>query len=132
MTEEQRANYKEVTRTFDFAAEHNKAVNQSFVIDKNAKFISGLQLLGSNKSAIVFRGNFGLSVDGDTLIQNNTPAELYVNSVAVAGKDRYADLGDVMPSNGKIDVVYTDADNAAVAWGSGYTVKVVLKILLPR
>ena len=133
MTDEQTRQYRRVLRTYKLqAVENGKIPNASFELDKNAAYVTGLQISGPSKSKINFRGRFGLRIDKEELIETGTPASQFVSTVSVAPNQRFFPLGDVAVTTGIVDIDYTDADNAAAAFSGGYQVDVIFEVLLNK
>ncbi len=133
MTQEQIAeSYKKKITRFKFdATENGITTNTGFDVDKNAVYITGFQLGSNNPAAVYFRGTLSLTIGGDVIFQD-IPAQLFVTASSVEVEGRKYPLGEVVPGNGKVEVIYKDENNALQPFSGGYQVWLTVEYLIAK
>ena len=111
----------------------NKTYSQEFELDKNLKIIRGFLITADQEDQLYYRGSIGIDINGNEFLPPEYEAKLLFAGVNVNPNERFFDAKRAEVLNGKIKIVFTDADNAAVSF-SAYRVSIYVKaeeVLVP-
>ena len=121
---------REIRKTFSFQVkEANKSYSPvNWELPKKTKFVKGLQLTSDFPNKLYYRGAQKIEIGGDELFPEGFDSKILVSSISVAPRERFFDLGDVLPGDLSVKVRYEDKDHERAILGNGYQVSVVLLI----
>ncbi len=121
---------KETRVTFSFTVgEANKLMTaDTLELPKHTQLVKGLQLISDYPDKLYYRGSQRIEIGGEELFPDGFDSKLLMSSLSVAPKERFFELGDVLPGDLLIKVRYQDKDHSSVAFGEGYKVSLVILI----
>lgn len=121
---------KETRITFPFKVETaNNTFNVSpFELPKHTTFIKGVQLISDHPDRLYHRGRQRIEIGGEEVFPEGFDSKLLMASVSVAPRERFFDLGDVLPGDLSIKIRFEDRDHNAAPFEEGYGVSLVVLI----
>ncbi len=121
---------KETRVAFPFTvSEANKLITiDNLELPKHTKIVKGLQLISDYPDKLYYRGSQRIEIGGEEIFPDGFDSKILVSSVSVAPRERFFDLGDVLPGDLSVKVRFEDTDHSAVAFGAGYTVSLIILI----
>ncbi len=130
MNNEEKPKTKETRVAFSFKV--NKA-NGLFTVDnlelpKHTKLVKGLQLISEYPDRLYYRGSQRIEIGGEELFPDGFDSKILMSSLSVAPRERFFELGDVLPGDLSVKVRYQDKDHSNAAFGQGYKVSLIILI----
>ncbi|GAB4242761.1 MAG: hypothetical protein Tsb0034_20350 [Ekhidna sp.] len=121
---------REVRKTFSFKVnEANKLYTPvNWELPKKTKYVKGLQLTSDFPNKLYYRGTQKIEIGGDELFPEGFDSKILVSSISVAPRDRFFDLGEVVPGDLSVKLRYQDSNHERANIGNGYQVTLVLLI----
>jgi len=121
---------KETRITFPFEVpKANSVFNvDNLELPKHTKFVKGLQLISNVPDKLYYRGSQRIEIGGEELFPDGFDSKILMSSVSVAPRERFFELGDVLPGDLLIKVRFEDKDHTAAPFGDGYQVRLVILI----
>ena len=121
---------REIRKTFSFQVnEANKLYSPvNWELPKKTKFVKGLQLTSDFPNKLYYRGNQKIEIGGDELFPEGFDSKILVSSISVAPRDRFFDLGEVLPGDLSVKVRYQDTNHERANLGNRYQVTLALLI----
>ena len=121
---------REVRKSFSFQVnEAGKLYTPvNWELPKKTKFVKGLQLTSDFPNKLYYRGTQKIEVGGDELFPEGFDSKILVSSISVAPRDRFFDLGEVLPGDLSVKIRYQDINHSRAEFDGGYQVTLVLLI----
>jgi hypothetical protein len=121
---------REIRKTFSFRVDQaNKVYTPlNWELPKKTKYVRGIQLTSDFPNKLYYRGAQKIEIGGDELFPEGFDSKILISSISVAPRERFFELGDVLPGDLSVKVRFEDNDHERAAIGNGYTVSVVLLI----
>lgn len=121
---------KETRKVFSFPVkEAGKLYNPvKWELSKNTVRVKGIQLTSDFPNKLYYRGTQRIEIGGDELFPEGFDAKVLLSSISVAPRERFFDLGEVLPGDLSVKIRYQDQDHERAAFGNGYSVMVVLLV----
>lgn len=121
---EQKTKETRVSYTLDITSE-GSVQNVSFELPKYTKFVKGIQLLSNEPSKLFYRGSQRIEIGGEELFPDGFQSRLLMSTLSVAPKERFFELGEVLPKDLLIKVRFEDSPNTNVDFENGYNCTLV-------
>ncbi|WP_010181364.1 hypothetical protein [Aquimarina agarilytica] len=123
-------NKKETRVVFSFKMEKQNGLTSidSFELPKHTKVIKGIQLLSDYPDRLFYRGKQRIEIGGEELFPDGFESKILMSSLSVAPRERFFELGDVLPGDLSVKIRFEDKDHQGAAFGGGYRVTIVLLI----
>ncbi|WP_282088292.1 hypothetical protein [Aquimarina algiphila] len=107
--------------------------NGLFTVDnlelpKHTKLVKGLQLISEYPDRLYYRGSQRIEIGGEELFPDGFDSKILMSSLSVAPRERFFELGDVLPGDLSVKVRYQDKDHSNAAFGQGYKVSLIILI----
>jgi hypothetical protein len=90
--------------------EAGKSYPVKFQLDKKAKRIVGINANSGNYPLLYTRGTQKVEISGDELLPEDFAASLMMFGTNTPGGERFFPLGNVLPGNGELKILYKDKD----------------------
>ena len=121
---------REIRKTFTFQVdEANKPYAPvKWELPKKSVFVRGLQLTSDFPAKLYYRGSQKVEIGGEELFPEGFDSKILMSSIAVAPRQRFFDLGEVLPGDLSVKVRYEDKDHGSSPFDRGYRVSVILLI----
>ncbi len=121
---------KETRITFSFrVSEANRLITvDNLELPKHTKMVKGLQLISDYPDKLYYRGSQRIEIGGEELFPDGFDSKILVSSVSVAPRERFFDLGDVLPGDLSVKVRFEDKEHPNAAFGEGYSVSLIILI----
>lgn len=121
---------REIRKTFSFLVNQaNKPYAPvKWELPKKTAFVKGIQLTSDFPAKLYYRGTQKVEIGGEELFPEGFDSKILVSSIAVAPRERFFELGQVLPGDFSVKIRYEDTDHERAALGNGYRVSVVLLI----
>ncbi|WP_062055993.1 hypothetical protein [Aquimarina longa] len=123
-------NTKETRISFSFPV--NKAAQlytiTTLELPKHTKLIKGLQLLSDYPNKLYYRGSQRIEIGGEEIFPDDFQSKLLMASLSVAPRERFFDLGAVLPGDLSVKVRFQDTEHRNADFEQGYTVSLVMLI----
>ena len=121
---------KETRISFPFKVETaNSNFNVTpFELPKHTKHIKGIQLISDYPDRLYHRGRQRIEIGGEEIFPDGFDSKLLMASVSVAPRERFFDLGHVLPGDLSIKIRFEDRDYDAAPFEDGYTISLVVLI----
>ncbi len=121
---------KETRVTFSFkVAEADKLMSiDNLELPKHTQMVKGLQLISDYPDKLYYRGSQRIEIGGEELFPDGFDSKILMSSVSVAPKERFFDLGDVLPGDLSVKVRYQDTDHNSADFEDGYKVNLIILI----
>ncbi len=121
---------KETRIAFPFTVkEANKLVSvDNLELPKHTKIVKGIQLLSDRPDKLYYRGSQRIEIGGEELFPDGFDSKILMASVSVAPRERFFDLGEVLPGDLLVKVRFEDKDHTQAPFEDGYRVTLVLLI----
>lgn len=121
---------KETRISFPFKVETpNSTFNvNAFELPKHTYYVKGLQLISDHPDRLYHRGRQRIEIGGEEVFPDGFDSKLLMASVGVAPRERFFDLGRVLPGDLSIKIRFEDQEHDAAPFESGYKVSLVVLI----
>ncbi len=121
---------REIRKTFSFLVNQaNKPYAPvKWELPKKTAFVKGIQLTSDFPAKLYYRGTQKVEIGGEELFPEGFDSKILVSSIAVAPRERFFELGQVLPGDLSVKIRYEDTDHERAALGNGYQVSVILLI----
>ncbi len=121
---------KETRVTFSFRIpEANKLITvDNLELPKHTKMVKGLQLISDYPDKLYYRGSQRIEIGGEELFPDGFDSKILMSSLSVAPKERFFDLGAVLPGDLSVKVRYQDTDHPSTDFREGYKVSLIILI----
>ena len=104
---------KAIKKRFDIQiTESKQSISKAFDLDKNVVLINGVLLTSDKDDLMYYRGSQKIEINGEEFFPDNYESKLLMSGINVAPKQRYYDLGGILPGNGTIKLSYTDTEDS--------------------
>jgi hypothetical protein len=90
-------------------------VKGSFEVDKNAEKIIGVQISSDREDIAYYRGTQIIKINDEEFFPEGFESKHLMCGINVNPNQRYFRLGKINPGNRKVELIYTDSGNDAVA-----------------
>jgi hypothetical protein len=101
-----------VDKTYSILVEtEGQPVSKTFLLDKNVKLVTGLQITSNDPKLLFYRGSQRVEISGDELFPEDFESKILMSGLGVAPDNKYRSLGQVVPGNGEIKIQYKDSIN---------------------
>ena len=121
---------REIRKTYSFKVdESGKSFSSSnWEVPRKTVRVKGLQLSSDFPNKLYYRGSQKIEIGGDEIFPDGFESKILLSSIGVAPKDRFFDLGDVLPGDLSVKVRYEDQEHERAPFGIGYQFSLVLLI----
>ncbi|PTB98006.1 hypothetical protein C9994_00165 [Marivirga lumbricoides] len=121
---------REIRKSFSFRVDKaNKIYTPiNWELPKKTKYVRGIQLTSDFPNKLYYRGAQKIEIGGDELFPEGFDSKILISSISVAPRERFFELGDVLPGDLSVKIRFEDKDHERAAIGNGYNVSVVLLI----
>ena len=121
---------KETRVAFSFKVDQvNSSVNpQGWELPKQTKAVKGIQISADYPDKLYYRGSQRIEIGGEELFPDDFDSRLLMSSLAVAPRERFFDLGDILPGDLSVKVRYKDEEHGKAPFVGGYKVTITLLI----
>lgn len=121
---------REVRKAFSFFVDEAK---KTFSISKwelprKTVFVKGIQLSSDFPNKLYYRGSQKIEIGGDELFPEGFESKILLSSIGVAPRNRFFELGQVLPGDLSVKVRYEDKEHERAPFGIGYQFSLVLLI----
>jgi len=114
-------------KRFDITVDSaNETYTQEFELDKDLKFVRGFLLTADQDDLLYYRGTAGIYINGNEFLPDDHEARLLMTGLNTDPNARYYSTGKAEVLNGKIKLVYTDANNVNTTFAE-YRVSLYVK-----
>ena len=119
---------KESRVSFSFAItkEEELLSVDTLELPKHTTFIKGVQLLSDYPDRLYYRGSQRIEIGGEEIFPDGFDSKILMSSLSVAPRERFFDLGQVLPGNLLVKIRYKDTPHTNAAFEQGYTVRMIL------
>ncbi len=123
-------NTKETRVIFSFKMEKERGLLNvdTFELPKHTKLVKGIQLLSDYPDRLYYRGRQRIEIGGEELFPEGFESRILMSSLSVAPRERFFELGDVLPGDLSVKVRFEDANHTTTPFESGYMVTLVILI----
>ncbi|WP_299187642.1 hypothetical protein [uncultured Aquimarina sp.] len=130
MSTEEQENTKETRVIFSFKVEKQNGLVtvDNFELPKHTKCVKGIQLISEYPDRLYYRGKQRIEIGGEELFPDGFESKILMSSLSVAPRERFFELGDVLPGDLSVKVRFEDKDHSNVTFERGYTVTIILLI----
>ena len=130
MSSQGKPNTKETRVVFSFKMEKQNGLTSidSFELPKYTKVIKGIQLLSDYPDRLFYRGKQRIEIGGEELFPDGFESKILMSSLSVAPRERFFELGDVLPGDLSVKIRFEDKDHPSAAFDGGYRITIVLLI----
>ncbi|WP_103072268.1 hypothetical protein [Aquimarina sediminis] len=97
-------------------------------LPKHTKMVKGLQLICDYPDKLYHRGSQRIEIGGEELFPEGFDSKLLMSSLSVAPKERFFELGDVLPGDLSVKIRFRDKNHNSADFEQGYTVSIILLI----
>lgn len=102
-----------------------------FELPKHTRMVRGLQLLADYPDKLYYRGRGRIEIGGEELFPDKFESKILMSSLSVAPRERFFDLGDVLPGDLSVKIRFEDTDHPRAPFEGGYEVQLVILIEEP-
>ena len=95
-------------------------------LPKKTKFVKGIQLTSDYPDNLYYRGAQRIEIGGEELFPEGFESRILMSSLSVAPRERFFNLGEVLPGDLSVKVRYQDKPHARTRIDDGYHVSVIL------
>ncbi|GAA4277019.1 hypothetical protein [Aquimarina mytili] len=123
-------NTKETRVTFSFTvSEANKLITiDNLELPKHTKMVKGLQMISDYPDRLYYQGSQRIEIGGEELFPDGFDSKILMSSLSVAPKERFFELGDVLPGDLSVKVRYQDKNHSNADFDEGYKVSLIILI----
>ena len=121
---------KETRVVFAFKVDKANSVLTAgnFELPKHTKKVKGLQLISDYPDRLYYRGRQRIEIGGDELFPDGFESKILMSSLSVAPRERFSELGDVLPGDLSVKVRFEDKDHGSANFESGYMVGLAILV----
>lgn len=121
---------KETRISFPFNVERSNATVgvPPFELPKHTLYIKGIQLISNHPDRLYHRGRQRIEIGGEEIFPEGFDSKLLMASVGVAPRERFFDLGRVLPGDLSVKIRFEDRDHNSASFEDGYEVSLVALI----
>ncbi len=121
---------KETRISFPFqVTKANGLVNvDNLELPKHTKLVKGLQLISNAPDKLYYRGSQRIEIGGEELFPDGFDSKILMASLSVAPRERFFDLGEVLPGDLLVKIRFEDKDHPKASFEEGYQVSLVILI----
>ncbi len=118
----------EVRKQFTFQVDEREKIYSptKWELPKKTRFVKGIQLTSDYPDKLYYRGSQKIEIGGDELFPEGFESRILMSSLSVPPRERFFDLGQVLPGDLSVKLRYQDHDHDRAHFGHGYEVAVVL------
>lgn len=95
-------------------------------LPKKTKFVKGIQLTSDYPDSLYYRGSQRIEIGGEEIFPEGFESRILMSSLSVAPRERFFDLGKVLPGDLSVKVRYQDNPHGRTRIDDGYHVSVIL------
>ena len=118
---------KETRVTFSFkVTKANGTISDMVELPKHTRIVKGLQLVSDHADKLYNRGSQRIEIGGEEIFPEGFDSKLLMSSLSVAPRERFFDLGEVLPGDLSVKIRFQDKDHGAAPFGLGYSVSLIL------
>lgn len=130
MKEQEDEKTKETRVIFSFKVEKQNGLTSidNFELPKHTKYVKGIQLLSDYPDRLYYRGKQRIEIGGEELFPDGFESKILMSSLSVAPRERFFELGNVLPGDLSIKLRFEDADHNKADFNGGYTTTIILLI----
>lgn len=130
MKTQENDNTKETRVIFSFTMEKQNGIMNvdNFELPKHTKYVKGIQLLSDHPDRLYYRGKQRIEIGGEELFPDGFESKILMSSLSVAPRERFFELGDVLPGDLSVKVRFEDTDHGSANFDGGYMVTLILLI----
>ncbi len=130
MKAEEKPKTKETRVTFSFKVDKANGILtiDNLELPKHTKTVRGLQLISEYPDRLYYRGSQRIEIGGEELFPEGFDSKILMSSLSVAPRERFFELGDVLPGDLSVKVRYRDTDHSMASFGQGYKVSLIILI----
>ena len=130
MTVEENKNTKETRVIFSFKMEKQNGLVtvDNFELPKHTQLVKGIQLLSDYPDKLYYRGKQRIEIGGEELFPDGFESKILMSSLSVAPRERFFELGDVLPGDLSVKVRFEDNDHSNATFDGGYRITLILLI----
>ena len=107
--------------TLDVSAS-GETVKDIFEVDNNADKIIGVEMSSTRDDLMIYRGSQIIKINDEEFFPEGYESKKLMNGININANHRHFRLGMIDPGNRKVELIYKDTDNPAVAPFAAYTV----------
>lgn len=121
---------KETRITFPFTVEKANSLLSitNLELPKHTRYVKGLLLISDHPDRLYYRGSQRIEIGGEELFPEGFDSKLLMASLSVAPRERFFDLGAVLPGDLSVKVRYQDTAHNKAAFEEGYKVSIIILI----
>ncbi|KAA1244523.1 hypothetical protein [Aquimarina sp. RZ0] len=130
MNIEEKENTKETRVVFSFKMEKQNGLLtvDNFELPKHTQLVKGIQLISDYPDRLYYRGKQRIEIGGEELFPDSFESKILMSSLSVAPRERFFELGDVLPGDLSVKLRFEDKDHSNAPFGQGYKVTLVILI----
>ncbi|UZO81372.1 hypothetical protein NBT05_02600 [Aquimarina sp. ERC-38] len=130
MDMEEKQHTKETRVVFSFRMEKQNGLVSidTFELPKHTRYVRGIQLLSDYPDRLYYRGKQRIEIGGEELFPDGFESKILMSSLSVAPRERFFELGDVLPGDLSVKVRFEDTDHTKANFDTGYMVTLILLI----
>lgn len=99
-----------------------ETVKAAFEVDKNAHRITGIAISSNRDDLLYYRGSQVIKINDEEFFPEGYESKRLMCGQNIVPHLRFHRMGAVDPGNRKVELIFTDTDNASVAPFEPYTV----------
>lgn len=85
-------------------------------LDKNADKIIGISLISNKDDLLYYRGTQKIIINEEEFFPEGFESKLLMSGLNVPPNERMYKLGSIDPGNRKVEIIFTDVENAYAAF----------------
>ncbi len=117
-----------VTFSFPITKANGLSTASGLELPKHTQSVRGLQLTSDYPDKLYYRGSQRIEIGGEELFPEGFDSKILMSSLSVAPRERFFELGDVLPGDLSVKVRFQDKDHSKAVFGDGYTVTLIILI----
>ncbi|MBQ4818874.1 hypothetical protein [Aquimarina sp. MMG016] len=130
MNTEEQEKTKETRVVFSFKVEKQNGLItvDNFELPKYTKLVKGIQLISDYPDRLYYRGRQRIEIGGEELFPDGFESKILMSSLSVAPRERFFELGDVLPGDLSVKIRFEDKDHSSAPFERGYMVTLIILI----
>ncbi len=106
-----------IKERFDlFITAAGETVKTTVDLDKNASVVTGIAITSNDENLLHARGTQGIRINDTEVLPENYESKLIMTGLNVSPNARMIDLSDFPAGNRRVEIQFTDVENAAVGF----------------
>ena len=115
-----------VSFSFPITKEGQLLTVDTLELPKHTTFVKGVQLLSDHPDRLYYRGSQRIEIGGQEIFPEGFDSKILMSSLSVPPRERFFDLGQVLPGDLLVKIRYKDTLHPNAAFEQGYTVRILL------